>query len=143
MKELTELCIYCWGHPLLYSFSGSVAVWMLLSGNLQRPPLLVHKSPDCNPRIRLSRSICGKNTSCLRIDRAGLNAFVRGLELRDPNVLTSSPDESPAHSHLAIQRGVTCLQHRGRTIGSNLLQRRMGKEHGQRARATKASRRKQ
>ena len=36
VKELIELCIYCWGHPLLYTFSGSVAVWMLLSGNLQQ-----------------------------------------------------------------------------------------------------------
>ena len=35
VKELIELCIYCWGHPLLYTCSGSVAVWMLLSGNLQ------------------------------------------------------------------------------------------------------------
>lgn len=35
VKELIELCIYCWGHPLLYTFSGSVAVWMLLSGNLR------------------------------------------------------------------------------------------------------------
>jgi hypothetical protein len=38
VKELIELCIYCWGHPLLYTFSGSVAVWMLLSGNLQQVP---------------------------------------------------------------------------------------------------------
>jgi hypothetical protein len=36
VKELIKLCIYCWGHPLLYTFSGSVAVWMLLSGNLQQ-----------------------------------------------------------------------------------------------------------
>jgi len=35
VKELIELFIYCWGHPLLYTCSGSVAVWMLLSGNLQ------------------------------------------------------------------------------------------------------------
>lgn len=35
-RELIELYIYCWGHPLLYTFSGSVAVWMLLSGNLQQ-----------------------------------------------------------------------------------------------------------
>lgn len=35
VKELIKLCIYCWGHPLLYTYSGSVAVWMLLSGNLQ------------------------------------------------------------------------------------------------------------
>jgi hypothetical protein len=34
-KELVNLCIYCWGHPLLYIFSGSVAVWILLSGNLK------------------------------------------------------------------------------------------------------------
>ena len=45
VKELIELCIYCWGHPLLYTCSGSVAVWMLLSGNLQHPPLLVHQGP--------------------------------------------------------------------------------------------------
>jgi hypothetical protein len=45
VKELIKLCIYCWGHPLLYTFSGSVAVWMLLSGNLQHPPLLVHQGP--------------------------------------------------------------------------------------------------
>jgi len=35
VKESIELCIYYWVHPLLYTFSGSVAVWMLLSGNLQ------------------------------------------------------------------------------------------------------------
>jgi len=33
---LIELCIYCWVHPLLYTYSGSVAIWMLLSGNLQQ-----------------------------------------------------------------------------------------------------------
>ena len=36
VKEFIELCIYCWGHPLLCTFGGSVAVWMLLSGNLQQ-----------------------------------------------------------------------------------------------------------
>jgi hypothetical protein len=36
VKELIKLCTYCWGHPLLYTCSGSVAVWMLLSGNLQQ-----------------------------------------------------------------------------------------------------------
>jgi hypothetical protein len=39
VKELIELCIYCWGHPLLYSLRGSVAVSMLLSGNLQQQPM--------------------------------------------------------------------------------------------------------
>jgi hypothetical protein len=34
VKGLIELCIYCWGDPLLYTYSGFVAVWMLLSGNL-------------------------------------------------------------------------------------------------------------
>jgi hypothetical protein len=38
VKEFIELCIYCWGHPLLYTCSGFVAVWMLLSGNLQHLP---------------------------------------------------------------------------------------------------------
>lgn len=47
VKELIKLCIYCRGHPLLYSstYSGSVTVWMLFSGNLQHPPLLVHQGP--------------------------------------------------------------------------------------------------
>lgn len=36
VKELIVLCIYCWGHPLLYTCSGSVAVWTLLSGSLQQ-----------------------------------------------------------------------------------------------------------
>ena len=36
VKKLVELCIYYWGHPLLYTFSGSVMVWMLLSGNLEK-----------------------------------------------------------------------------------------------------------
>jgi hypothetical protein len=65
-------------------------------------------------------------------DRAGLNAFVRGLELQDPNVLPPSPDGSPVHPHLAVQRGVTCLQCRYRTNSPTLLQRHMAKEHGQR-----------
>lgn len=34
-----ELCIYCWCYPLVYTFSGSVAVWMLLSDNLQQDVL--------------------------------------------------------------------------------------------------------
>jgi hypothetical protein len=38
LKELIELFIYCWGHPLLCASRGSVAVWMLLSGNLQQQP---------------------------------------------------------------------------------------------------------
>jgi hypothetical protein len=41
VKELIKLCIYCWGHPLLYTCSGFVAVWMLLSGNLQQVNQLV------------------------------------------------------------------------------------------------------
>ena len=41
VKGLIELCIYCWGHPLLYTFSGSVVVWMLLSGNLQHQEGLI------------------------------------------------------------------------------------------------------
>jgi hypothetical protein len=41
VKELIKLCIYCWGHPLLYTCSGSVAVWMLLSGNLQQAALCI------------------------------------------------------------------------------------------------------
>jgi len=65
-------------------------------------------------------------------DRAGLNAFVRGLELHDPNALPPCPDGSPVHPHLAVQCGVTCLQCRYRTTSPTLLKRHMAKEHGQR-----------
>jgi hypothetical protein len=76
-------------------------------------------------RIREKHSLPAK-------DRAGLNSFVRGLELRDPNMLPPCSDGSPAHLHLLVQRGVTCLQCRYRTSSSNLLQRYMASEHGQR-----------
>lgn len=65
-------------------------------------------------------------------DRAGLNAFVRGLDLQDPNALPPCADGSAAHPHLAVHRGVTCLQCRYRTTSPNLLRRHMAKEHGQR-----------
>jgi hypothetical protein len=65
-------------------------------------------------------------------DRAGLNAFVGSLKLQDPNSVSSCPDGSPAHPHLIVQRGVTCLQCRYRTTSTNLLQRQTTKEHGQR-----------
>jgi hypothetical protein len=48
-------------------------------------------------------------------DRAGLNAFVRSLELKDPNALPPCPDGSLTHPHLAVQCGVACLQCRYRT----------------------------
>jgi hypothetical protein len=51
VKELIKLCIYCWGHPLLYTFSGSVAVWMLLSGNLQ------HWGRRCCPLVRRTSAV--------------------------------------------------------------------------------------
>jgi len=50
VKELIELFIYCWGHLLLYTFSGSVTVWMLLSGNLQH---LNHILCDTVKQVRL------------------------------------------------------------------------------------------
>ena len=40
VKELIQLCIYCWSHSLRYTFGGYLSVWMLLSGNLQ------HKDDD-------------------------------------------------------------------------------------------------
>lgn len=42
LKELVKMCVYCWGHRLLYTFGGSVTAWMLLSGNLQYLLFLVH-----------------------------------------------------------------------------------------------------
>jgi hypothetical protein len=65
-------------------------------------------------------------------DRAGLNAFVRGLDLPDPNTIASKQDGSEAHPHLGVQSGVVCLQCRYRTTSMNLLQRHLVKEHGQR-----------
>jgi hypothetical protein len=65
-------------------------------------------------------------------DRTGLNAFVRGLKLQDPNKVAPRPDGSPPHPQLIVQGGFTCLQCRYRTTSSNLLQRHMAKEHGQR-----------
>jgi hypothetical protein len=51
VKELIKLCIYCWGHPLLYTCSGSVAVWMLLSGNLQQQQPTMDLV-DENPKLK-------------------------------------------------------------------------------------------
>lgn len=65
-------------------------------------------------------------------DRTGLNAFVRGLKLQDPNTVAPRPDGSPPHTQLIVQDGFTCLQCRYRTTSSDLLQRHMAKEHGQR-----------
>jgi hypothetical protein len=33
VEEMIGLCIYYWCHLLLYIYYGSVAVWMVLSGN--------------------------------------------------------------------------------------------------------------
>jgi hypothetical protein len=52
VKGLIKLCIYCWGHPLLYTCSGSVAVWMLLSGNLQHATQFpMTRSAQCTLRL--------------------------------------------------------------------------------------------
>jgi hypothetical protein len=39
------------GHPLLYTFNGSVAVWMLLSGNLQQTALDVRSKQTMNALV--------------------------------------------------------------------------------------------
>jgi hypothetical protein len=57
VKELIKLCIYCWGHPLLYTCSGSVAVWMLLSGNLQQDTLSSDLATRVKSRTRLSSTV--------------------------------------------------------------------------------------
>ena len=50
-RELIKLCICCWNYLMLYIFSGSVAVWMFLSGDLQHSvqgtlwPPFTHSTP--------------------------------------------------------------------------------------------------
>lgn len=60
------------------------------------------------------------------------SSWLDGLELRDPNMLPPCSDGSPAHPHLVVQRGVTCLQCRYRITSPNLLRRHMAEEHDQR-----------
>jgi hypothetical protein len=61
VKELIELCIYCWGHPLLYTFSGSVAVSVLLSGNLPQSTVvsavIAHKYTEHSRSSTLSPAV--------------------------------------------------------------------------------------
>jgi len=52
-------------------------------------------------------------------DRTGLNAFVRGLKLQDPNTVPPRPDDSPPHPQLIVQDGFTCLQCHYRTTSSD------------------------
>jgi hypothetical protein len=64
-------------------------------------------------------------------DRAGLNDYVRTLGFQDPNTIPTSRDGSPPHPHLIIHSGATCLQCDYRTTSTNLLQRYLAKDHGQ------------
>jgi hypothetical protein len=63
-------------------------------------------------------------------ERSGLNAFVRGLNLPDPNSVLKRPDGDPAHSHLLVQSGLSCLQCKSHTTSRNLLKRHLSQEHG-------------
>lgn len=63
-------------------------------------------------------------------ERSGLNAFVRGLTLPDPNSVPKRPDGHSAHPHLLVQSGVGCLQCEYHTTSRNLLKRHLSQEHG-------------
>jgi hypothetical protein len=63
-------------------------------------------------------------------ERAGLNAFVRGLDLPDPNSVPKRLNGDPAHAHLLVQSGFSCLQCEYLTTSQNLLKRHLSQEHG-------------
>jgi hypothetical protein len=63
-------------------------------------------------------------------ERAGLNAFVRGLDLPDPNSVPKRLDGDPAHPHLLAQSGFSCLQCEYHTTSQNLLKRHLSQERG-------------
>lgn len=63
-------------------------------------------------------------------ERAGLNAFVRGLNLPDPNSIPKRPDGDPAHPQLLLQSGFTCHQCGYLTTSHNILKRHLSREHG-------------
>lgn len=65
-------------------------------------------------------------------ERAGLNQFVRNLDLPDPNTLPKRPDGDPIHPHLLAQSGFACLQCDYRTTSETLLRRHLSQEHGHR-----------
>jgi hypothetical protein len=56
-------------------------------------------------------------------ERAGLNLFVRNLNLPDPNSVPKRLDGDPAHPHLLAQSGYTCLQCDYRTTSDTLARR--------------------
>jgi hypothetical protein len=64
-------------------------------------------------------------------ERAGLNLFVRNLNLPDPNSVPKRLDGDPAHPHLLVQSGYTCLQREYRTTSDTLARRHLSQEHSQ------------
>jgi hypothetical protein len=63
--------------------------------------------------------------------RHGLNAFVKQLQLPDPNKLEPRPDGCTPHSNLATKSGVACGQCNYRSTSLDLVQRHLAKTHGE------------
>jgi hypothetical protein len=64
-------------------------------------------------------------------ERAGLNLFVRSLNLPDPNSVPKCLDGDPSHPHLLAQSGYTCLQCDYRTTSDTLTRRHLSQKHSQ------------
>jgi len=65
--------------------------------------------------------------------RHGLNAFVKQLQLPDPNKLEPRPDGCAPHPNLATKSGVTCGQCNYRSTSLDLAQRHLAKTHGEKS----------
>jgi hypothetical protein len=53
-----------------------------------------------------------------------------GLNLPDPNSVLKRPNGDPAHPHLLVQSGFSCLQCEYHTTSQTLLKRHLPQEHG-------------
>jgi hypothetical protein len=65
--------------------------------------------------------------------RHGLNAFVKQLQLPDPNKLEPRPDGCAPHPNLATKSGVACVQCNYRTTSLDLAQRHLAKTHSEKS----------
>lgn len=78
---------------------------------------------------RVTRHL-GEKHDVPKAARRGLTAFIRSLDLPDPNKLPLRPDGSPRHPHLDVQRGAACKHCDYRTSSIDLLGRHLAKSHG-------------
>jgi len=112
-RELIKLCICCWDYLMLHVFSGSVAVWMFLSDDLQHSvqgtlwPPFTHSNPFHPILAHLNAS---KNRSQLApLDSAPIAGATYAREPRQHSVVFLSLVQPffaglPATSLVALSR---------------------------------------